>query len=307
MLAAFLTLVFCSISAAAYTLAPDTTDGVWLDSSGNTNLGVIKVMGTSIEDFYHRWKASPNNMAFLDTGGYLYLVYVTGSVTCSVDSNNYLVFDGINGSENMFYYAMFRWNGSDAYTVVLSEAYDEGTMQFPGILTLLGGSYTSSHQFQYPSSFEPCIPEYQGSLILVFDDGNVTKPEEPEKGLLEWIGDFFTNLWDFLIRLIVPEDGYFSDWFNEIKDAAMEKLGPIGEIVEALGNCFRDLESDISSSSLVLDIPGDHFYKGFGGVHVDLLEGGKELLVNVKGFLTTVMVILTAIICYRRLVVSFEQ
>ncbi len=44
------------------------------------------------------------------------------------------------------------------------------------------------------------------------------------KTLFEWIGNFFTSLWDFFIRLFVPEDDYFSNKINDMKNKISQKI-----------------------------------------------------------------------------------
>lgn len=209
------------------------------------------------------------------------------------------------------------WGGSSPYSYldVTSEYFLIGSKSFAdGILTRMkASSYSGVYDFFAYCNFE--------SLTIVTDDDDVQiggggggggggsgggGDDGAIGGILDWIANFFVELGKLIVRIFVPDDDYFSNWFEEIKEAAMEKIGPIADIFGALGDAFRDLEGDNSSTPLILDIPANHFFSGFPGIRVDLLEWGKDLLVVVKGFLTACMVVFTAIACYRRLIVLFE-
>lgn len=152
--------------------------------------------------------------------------------------------------------------------------------------------------------------QHPGLLYIVDDLGNEMEGEgevEDEnpwwQHLLDWLNSFWKKLKDFFI----PEDGYFDDWFKEVKDAAMEKLGPISDVNNKLQGAFNDLKGDTTDTGLYLDLPKDHFYPGFPGIRVSLIREVGSMLSAIKTILTMICVIFTAIVCYRRVIVMFEQ
>ena len=113
--------------------------------------------------------------------------------------------------------------------------------------------------------------------------------------------------WQKLKELFVPSEGYFSNWFEEIKDAAMEKMGPIKSIVDAFSDLFEKLQHDNTDTSIWIDVPEGQYYPGSPGIKVDILHFGVDLIGIVRNWLTAVVVVFTAICCYKRIVVLFEQ
>lgn len=150
-----------------------------------------------------------------------------------------------------------------------------------------------------------------GNLYIVDDMGN--EMEGGDQGgasdaswwrkLLDWLGSF----WEKLKEFFVPPDGYFSDWFTEIKNAAMKKLGPISEVFDCFQSAFESLKNDNSDTGLYFEVPANHFFQGFPGIRVDMMRAVGGVLGTLKTLLTMVCVIFAAICCYRRIIVLFEQ
>lgn len=152
--------------------------------------------------------------------------------------------------------------------------------------------------------------QHPGNLYLVDDLGNEMKGDgdaddgEPWwRHLLDWLDSFWKKLKDFF----VPEDGYFDDWFQEIKDAAMEKLGPVKSMMDSLSNAFKKLQSDTTNTSIFIDVPEGQYWPGSPGIKVDVLHFGEGVINTVRNWLTAIIVVFTIICCYRRVVVLFEQ
>lgn len=70
---------------------------------------------------------------------------------------------------------------------------------------------------------------------VVNDSGSHTQLEESNdiaqentdtnKDTNNKVTNFFNGFWDNLLHIFVPEDGFFSDWFNELNDFFAAKLG----------------------------------------------------------------------------------
>lgn len=313
---AILMLCLFSVSVFAYEVKNDT----WMEN-GDTYLGVFKVKGTEYEDFFRRWKSSNKNMFYIENNsGFIYYRFciLSDGLKVSFDykdsSKLNLVISGVGVMDELVFYS------DSSHQITLLNFYSLYNQSDSDSFSVSFNCFTGTYFSSLPSECLPFLPKCEGNLILVDDlDGDPDIPINPpdgggggsgdeggEGGILDWIGGFFTNLWDFFVKLIVPDAEYFSNWFEEIKNAAMEKLGPVGDIFGALGDLFGSLENDTTSSSLILDIPRNHFFQGFDGVRVDLLESGKDIIAVVKGFLTACMVLLTCIVCYKRIIVLFE-
>ena len=52
--------------------------------------------------------------------------------------------------------------------------------------------------------------------------------------LFDWLGDFFSNLGNFFVSLFVPEEDYFENQVNDIKDKISEKI-PYYDYVQLFG------------------------------------------------------------------------
>lgn len=71
------------------------------------------------------------------------------------------------------------------------------------------------------------------------------------KTFFEWIGNFFTSLWDFFIRLIVPEDNYFTDKIDNMKYKISQKI-PYQDYVDM----FETVKQVNSGQDITIDLNG---------------------------------------------------
>lgn len=132
--------------------------------------------------------------------------------------------------------------------------------------------------------------------LIIRDDGGLE--DEPDKdGLL-----------DFIIGIFVPDSDYFKDWFNEILDAINQKAGGLGDLFTHVKNSLAELKtSDNYDYSLKLTLPNNHFYSGFKGFSVDFLVSAQPYFKFLKPLFNGVLIIFTAIICYRKLTALFQE
>lgn len=152
--------------------------------------------------------------------------------------------------------------------------------------------------------------DHPGALYIVDDLGNEMEGEgDTDDGTPWWrhLLDWLDSFWKKLKNFFVPDDNYFSDWFTEIKNAAMKKLKPISEVHDYFKGAFDSLKSDTSNTGLYLEIPKNHFFEGSPGVRANILKSVGSILGTLKTILTMVCVVFTAICCYRRIIDIFEQ
>lgn len=84
---------------------------------------------------------------------------------------------------------------------------------------------------------------------------NLEKAEETRKGIWETIKDLPNAFLNMLKSLFIPDDNYFSDWFNELKEFFELKLGFLATpftIVIDFVNKYLELDS---SDDIIINIP----------------------------------------------------
>lgn len=278
---------------------------------GNTYLGKFHVKDLSADDLQN-WKdmmASPRLFAEQDNNHKIYFLIVPEGVTGKIIRNS-------PGS-------------SFTYNVQFSPAFDCKGLVFQyssstGMYELVG--HYNSDRFTgfgldaiivnrgFPLSSNIAASELyiqHPGLLYIEDDLGGTMEGEGEvededpwwQHLLDWLNSF----WQKLKKFIVPEDGYFDDWFNDVKAAAMKKLGPISDVNDKLHGAFNSFKNDTSFTGLYLDLPANYIYDGFPGARISLLRGVDSILSIIRTLLTMIIVIFTVVCCYKRIVVLFEQ
>lgn len=100
---------------------------------------------------------------------------------------------------------------------------------------------------QVRTATDALIDEVQKGNELQKENNNLQKEQnETSKGILGKITDFFGSFFENLKGLFVPEDGYFSDFFNRLNDFFADKLGmlyaPIDMFITFL-NTIKDASS----------------------------------------------------------------
>ncbi len=115
------------------------------------------------------------------------------------------------------------------------------------------------------------------------------------QGILDWLGGF----WDKLVGLFIPREGFFSDWFEELRTAWSQKLGGLGTLLDQIRDA---LDGAGKADSLIFALPEGMLFESSGGVRVDLFWMVQPLLKLVRPVLTGALVILTVIRCYRKVI-----
>ena len=93
------------------------------------------------------------------------------------------------------------------------------------------------------------------------DKGNKLQEEENEtsKGILgkitDFFGSFFENIINALKSLFIPEDGYFSDFFNRLNDLFSEKLGFLYSPIDLFVSFLNAIQNASVGSSPGLVFP----------------------------------------------------
>lgn len=131
--------------------------------------------------------------------------------------------------------------------------------------------YSQSISFDLLPGFRAVIQEQQSYVGSVQSDpiqhelqqenNQITEDtNETTHSIFDSITDFFGSFFDNLIHVFVPEDGYFSDWFDRVNTMLTDKLGilyyPFGKIIEF----FNTLNTKLNSqSSYIITFPAIEF------------------------------------------------
>lgn len=274
-------------------------DNSWLEN-GNTYVGVFHVKDMPADDLalWQRMMIAPRLFAEEDNNRKIYIMEVPEGVSGKILKNP----AGSSFAYNVQFSPIFdckclvfQYSASTGLYEPVGH-YDRESFDGFGLDAIIvnrGFSLTSA----VPAS--ELYIQHPGDLYIVDDLGGQMEGDGEVEDSVPW--------WKKLQELFVPSEGYFDDWFEEIKDAAMEKLGPIKSIMDAFSNLFEKLQHDNTETSIWIDVPEGQYYPGSPGIKVDVLHFGVDLIGIVRNWLTAIVVIFTAICCYRRVVVLFEQ
>lgn len=147
-----------------------------------------------------------------------------------------------------------------------------------------------------------CRVEVPAERWTIIDDRQTTS--ESSGGIMDWLNGF----WDKLVGLIVPDAGYYEQWYQEVKAAADDKFGGLSQLYEIMRDAFAQLQDDnIVTTNLWWHIDANEMFEGSPAIKVDVIEYARPYLKWLKPVLTMIILVYTAIACYRRIVVLFEQ
>lgn len=296
----FIALAVCLLTVHVFAYdAPNLTP-----EDGNTVLGtfITSVLTDDNKNKVREWLDSDLNLMVYvpSTERYLLLdVTALNSIVVTRTSNGLaeLYFrEGATGT-------VWDVNGSEL-TFAAVTTFSATTYQKDCVI--VGGRYMTNSNVTLPTPTNTYVADIQGSLLLRDDGGLMSDPETEEGGgILGFLSDFWNKLKDFFIGLFVPEDGYFQQWYQSLKTAVDKKLSAISALYNGLTGFFNSLSG--RTTSIVLEIPANHFYAGSPSVSADIFEKLGSVLSFLRGVLTGAIVLFTAIICYKKLVTIFSE
>lgn len=165
---------------------------------------------------------------------------------------------------------------------------------------IVGGRAFSTCDITFPSPIANYVADYKGNLMLVDDGGLMADPVESDSdsensGILGFLSDFWETFKKFLIGLFVPSDGYFSEWYEEIKSALDNKLGAITALYKNLTGFFSGIK--IANHTIMVEhiVEGREDFAFFSGDVAGWLSTFRSLL-------TGVMVLSCWIHCYHKII-----
>lgn len=274
-----------------------------VDADGNTVLETFLLSSATLEaqEFWGDWFASSRNLLFMTAdGGYSMMVVPDGAEVTLLTTGHPGLFE-VACSKS---YKVLRFGPRDA-----AGNYNYDTLATVTIganlryAMLVTGTYYRTETL--PNLGYDYVAVYDGNLII-YNDLGTAPPEgggdDEGGGILDWLTGFWDTLKNMIIGLFVPEDGYITGWFDEIKTAFAAKVGGLGDLIGQIGDIFGELK-DVSAqpSSVILETHDNQWYPGYQGVRVDLLEVAKPLMSWLRSILNGVLSITTVIMCYRKL------
>lgn len=294
-------LMLVAFSASAYAASLSSM----VEENGDSVLGTFMLADSpeSYKKFWNDFTHSDYNMMFAAAGSVAYWMFIlppNAKPVIKRTSGDFLevVFNAPVD------YIHFIDDPSDPHKIMVSEMGTLSSLsKFRDARYLVAGSFFSSTGTGPPVNIGyDYIVEYEGRLLLRTD---IDDEEDDDGGLLgwlkkiwEWLSSFWDKLMEFCLSLFIPRDGYFDDWFEEIRVAFDKKTG-------GLSSVFDDIQAEFSnirgSGELVFGLPPNYLYDGFSGVNLDIIGTAKPFLDIVRPVLTGIIALLTAFACYRKL------
>lgn len=113
-------------------------------------------------------------------------------------------------------------------------------------------------------------------------------------------GGFF----DSFIGLFVPDENYFENKIEELNNRVNQKLGGLGYLYKTIESFFKNLNAAPSSE---VDITLPNSFSSGKPIKVNLFGMGSSFLPIARGAITCFMLLITAVVCYKKLITLFEK
>lgn len=297
-------LVIClPLSAAAYDLDSSVLYP-YIDKQGKNTmaLGVLKIAGYGLSaDDMARYvnvfnghhlicfvEGGRGHMVTSDNPCLLLIRFETPPSPLRVDyKNGELVLNGSYGAADvvMFHYPSLNYYGRKhvSMTNLLS------------IGKLVRSSVPLEVVSQDGSDCVVNVPT--GGFTLIDDRADASK--EDSGGILGWLADFWDKLKDFFLSLFVPREGFFGEWFEELRSAFDSKLGGLGDVIAYIKGM---LTSAVGMSDIRLVLPDNMIFEGAAGTSVSLTDLLEPVFRFLRPICTGFVTVVTAYICYRRVI-----
>lgn len=272
---------------------------------GNTYLQTFMVADADpeVRDFWIQWKASDRNVMAIDIAGgrisYGFLIIPEGGDFSFTDQGERLALHSTKG----FRMAAFERDGEQLLPQGVADVPATGVKY--GCQYIVSGTYFGE-DYSWPKlSYDYLVDDYEGMLVLVDDLEEEPQPQPPGGGEEE--GGWLDGLLDGIKDLFLPSEDYLQNWFDEIRDAASEKFGAIFDLYEILKEAAAAIQQETGEDkTFIWSIGANKMYPGSPAVTVDIFQTAVPYFSKIRGWFTVILVILTAVICYRRIVSIFE-
>lgn len=187
--------------------------------------------------------AGVSNIHFKDSNGKLIASPANGNYSILKGSD----FLGTSNSAGMPLYLCFDYQSRD---------YDDITTQSSRTLTFTGVTFPR-YFAHVDNQYKEVIETHDTQTISELEDLNDTSADtnQTTHSIFDSISDFFGSFFSNLIGVFVPEDGFFTTWFNNLNTMLEAKLGilywPFAKIISFLTRCGTAFSSQGTSTDIV--------------------------------------------------------
>lgn len=122
-----------------------------------------------------------------------------------------------------------------------------------------------------------------------------------------FLGDFFSNLFEFVKGLFIPSDDFFPNQIQLLQDKVNEKMGGVSYLYNMFENFFNGLKNTTQSTALNFSLPDNHFFKGYKGMSFDFLSSGAVYIKFFRDVANVSICLVTAFVCYKKLTLFFHD
>lgn len=184
---------------------------------------------------------------------------------CLTDNDGHMIYNYDKNTYNCKFLLgseVLDWNSS-RLSVPLFIEFDYFIPFLTGTITSV---YTQNITFNLKPGFRKVIEEQQSYVGTVQSDpiqhelqqenNQITEDtNETTHSIFDSITDFFGSFFDNLIHVFVPEDGYFSNWFDRLNTMLTDKLGilyyPFSLIIEVLNRVTSAFQNETPDFQIV--------------------------------------------------------
>lgn len=119
-------------------------------------------------------------------------------------------------------------------------------------------------------------------------------------------GFTFSSVLDFIKDIFVPKENYFNNQIAKLNDNVNKKLGGVAYLYHLIESFFNTLLS-APSADFSFSVPDGFFGSGFKGAKFDFFHMAKPFIRLLRTSFTAFVCLITAVVCYRKIVKLFEK
>lgn len=211
---------------------------------------------------------------------------------------------------NYFSYSGTAWDFEDDGTLTYRYTLSGTPRSVFYKLRIVGGRAAANIDMVLPTPRSSYVADVTGQLLIrddggLFSESDTDNSDDDSGGILGFLSGFWDALKSAFMGLFVPGNGFFTDYFQEIQTVASAKMGGLFSLYNAMLDAFQSLNGD--TPSMIFEIPASSMFPSSPLITFNVLGNVSTYVKWVKGILTGIVVLVTAILCYRRLVTLFEQ
>lgn len=122
-------------------------------------------------------------------------------------------------------------------------------------------------------------------------------------------GGLFSGLKDaanFLRRLIIPDPNYFHNQFADLSRRVNDRFGGLAYLYLMLNDAFETLKQS-QTVDIIFKVPNNFMFRGYQGMSINIMQYAKPYTDLLRDVLNVVVCLITAIVCYKKLLTFFHE